>query len=476
LTNRSRYSAISSGTSPAARRNSRTSLQNATIRAVDVALQDDSRAAIALAEPCLRSRGGDPWNINVASNVVRFGLWQAGDLEAFYAVPWIPYADEDDHRNVLSHVYRLCLQGLVEAQQLRFDIAERHLLEALRRGERQVGSRSTCAALPAALLARLRYEQGRLDEAEAMIGDRLPLINATAMLECVLHTYVVLARIAASRSNVERAYALLEQAANLGHTRRWGRLVAAMHIERLRLYIGEGRLIEASASLIQLEALAAEFHVPVRCAWSDIDDYLQLARARMALAKRDAAGAVAILKALRSEVSVDRRKYFGLCLDTLLCVALLDAGESAVAMEAFRNVLSVAEPAGVHRTILDTGPETGLLLSQSREVLEGREATPSQLSYIDRLLDGWRTLYERGPRQGRDRPTADSLTARERGILELIAEGHSNREIAKSLGIAPETVKSHVKNIFGKLAVERRAQAVARAQSIGLLRMAGRGR
>lgn len=59
---------------------------------------------------------------------------------------------------------------------------------------------------------------------------------------------------------------------------------------------------------------------------------------------------------------------------------------------------------------------------------------------------------------------------RERGILELIAEGHSNKEIARSLDIAPETVKSHVKNIFDKLSVEKRAQAIARAQSLGLLR------
>ena len=68
------------------------------------------------------------------------------------------------------------------------------------------------------------------------------------------------------------------------------------------------------------------------------------------------------------------------------------------------------------------------------------------------------------------RAIAESLTPRERGILELIAEGQSNKEIARALGIAPETVKSHVKNIFDKLSVEKRAQAIARAQSLGLLK------
>ena len=62
-----------------------------------------------------------------------------------------------------------------------------------------------------------------------------------------------------------------------------------------------------------------------------------------------------------------------------------------------------------------------------------------------------------------------SLTVREAEILNLIARGGGNKEIARILRIAPETVKSHVKHIFSKLNVDRRAQAVARAQSLGLV-------
>jgi LuxR family maltose regulon positive regulatory protein len=64
---------------------------------------------------------------------------------------------------------------------------------------------------------------------------------------------------------------------------------------------------------------------------------------------------------------------------------------------------------------------------------------------------------------------ADPLSARESAILKLIGQGLSNKEIARSLAIAPETVKSHVKRIFTKLGAEKRAQAVAHAQSLGLL-------
>ena len=60
-------------------------------------------------------------------------------------------------------------------------------------------------------------------------------------------------------------------------------------------------------------------------------------------------------------------------------------------------------------------------------------------------------------------------TRRETEILQMIANGMSNKRIAQSLGIAPETVKSHAKKIFIKLASRTRAQAVARAQAIGIL-------
>jgi DNA-binding NarL/FixJ family response regulator len=65
-----------------------------------------------------------------------------------------------------------------------------------------------------------------------------------------------------------------------------------------------------------------------------------------------------------------------------------------------------------------------------------------------------------------------SLSRRETGILRMIAQGMSNKRIAKSLGITPETVKSHAKNIFVKLAARTRAQAVARAEATGLLKPA----
>lgn len=62
-----------------------------------------------------------------------------------------------------------------------------------------------------------------------------------------------------------------------------------------------------------------------------------------------------------------------------------------------------------------------------------------------------------------------SLSNRERLILQLLSEGASNKQAARTLGVSPETIKSHMKNIFGKLSVDKRAQAVYKAHLYGLL-------
>jgi len=61
------------------------------------------------------------------------------------------------------------------------------------------------------------------------------------------------------------------------------------------------------------------------------------------------------------------------------------------------------------------------------------------------------------------------LSARERTIVLLMGHGLSNKGIARQLSIAPETVKSHAKNIFWKLTAQTRAQAVYRAAALGLI-------
>jgi LuxR family maltose regulon positive regulatory protein len=278
-------------------------------------------------------------------------------------------------------------------------------------------------------------------------------------------------RIAACRKNIRQAYALVEQAENLGDKRRWGRLVAAALVERLGLNLAEGRTAEASACLDRLERLAVEHLAPTRCAWSEIHYYSALAGAQMAEAENRPRDAAAILTKLHQDAEVTHNDYVALRLGAHLSTVLLGANQPAVALNTFRRVLSAAAPAGICQTILDQGPAIGTLLMRFQEDAERTGLFRELLPYLGGLIARWNDRYQPGPLSGPSAVIAESLSARERNVLELIGQGQSNKEIARDLDITPETVKSHVKNIFAKLAVQRRGQALSRAQSLGLIRM-----
>jgi LuxR family maltose regulon positive regulatory protein len=443
-------------------------LECQAIRSVALSLKDEGRVALPLAQQCL-AKSSDPWTANVASNVVRHWHCKTGDFKEFYATPWIPYSFDEDRRNVFSSVYRRCIQGIAEAQQLRLATAERYYTEASRLAEQHVGPNSIAAALPASLISRIRYEQGRVEEAEALVVDRLPFISAGAMLECVLNAYFTMVRVAAFRKNYDRAHVLLERADNLGMMRDWGRLCAAVALERVWLHLKEGRFSEGAAGHERIERLAEKYHPSVDFAWSDIYRYAALSRAYLASAQQRFDAAISLLNDLRDDAERVQNHYFALRVATHLSVVRFDAGQTTEALGEFRRVLNVSAQAGIHQTILDEGPRIGPLLTAFQESADRTRKSPALMPYVSGLIAAWRSRYQSGTGLGRISGVADPLSARESAILKLIAQGHSNKEIARNLAIAPETVKSHVKRIFIKLGAEKRAQAVARAQSLGLV-------
>ena len=436
-----------------------------TIRSVALVLKDDSERALPLAQACVNS-SSDPWTANVASNVLRYGHLKAGDLKQFHTTPWIPYSAEEDRRNVFASVYRHCLKGLAEERQLRLTAADGHYREGLRTAEQDVGPNSIAAALPASLIARIKYEQGQLDEAEAWVIDRTSLINSGTMLDCVWSTYFVMARVAASRMNFERARTILERAENQGVARDWGRLAAGAIAEQARLYLNDGRLDEAAACVDRLERLARKYPAPRPCAWSEIEWFHKLTRAHLLEQQTRPDQAISILQQLQRQVEAMQHRQFLISIAIRMSAVELGSGKVAEAVSRFRRVLAACAAAGLYQSVLDEGPVISRLIQTSQE---SGNVTRDMLPYVDRLVVGLQ-------RAGQDRlaPTSGArilgaLSPRETDILTLIAQGLSNKETARSLDIAPETVKSYLKSVFAKLGVERRAQAVSRAQTLGLV-------
>jgi LuxR family maltose regulon positive regulatory protein len=176
--------------------------------------------------------------------------------------------------------------------------------------------------------------------------------------------------------------------------------------------------------------------------------------------------AISILQQLQHEAEAMEHRQFLISIAIRQSAVQLGAGKAAEAVSRFRRVLAACSAAGLYQTVLDEGPVVSDLLRATRE---GGHVKADMISYVDRLAAGLQRA-----RQDRAAPSPSArilgaLSRRETDILTLIADGLSNKEIARSLDIGPETVKSHLKSVFTKLGVEKRAQAVSRAQTLGIV-------
>jgi LuxR family maltose regulon positive regulatory protein len=100
---------------------------------------------------------------------------------------------------------------------------------------------------------------------------------------------------------------------------------------------------------------------------------------------------------------------------------------------------------------------------------------PSLSAYATRIIHAAQTMPVPTRKSAAPAPEREQLTQRESELLRCLSEGMSNRDIAVALSVSETTVKWHLKNIFGKLSVSNRVQAVRAAQATANLRPPPKG-
>jgi LuxR family maltose regulon positive regulatory protein len=204
---------------------------------------------------------------------------------------------------------------------------------------------------------------------------------------------------------------------------------------------------------------------------------LPTSQARVHLAQRDAAGALAALDPWRQQMEARGWRDETLKVLVLQAVALHANGEKDKAVQLLGEALALAEPGDFIRTFVDEGPPMAQLLVQAAARGIMPDYTAKLLAVFE--AEGQPDLAALVRRQvspgvnaeisPSSQPLIEPLSQRELEVLQLIAQGLSNREISQRLFLALSTVKGHNRNIFGKLQVQRRTEAVARARELGLL-------
>jgi LuxR family maltose regulon positive regulatory protein len=327
-------------------------------------------------------------------------------------------------------------------------------------------------------LADVLRERNELDAAleHAMYGlglePSLRTPGAERWVEWNVCNVLVLARVKQARGDLNGALADVHEARE--QIKRFGTIAftAILDAFEAQLQLAQGNIDAAVRWLRTAEAQPT----PLRVGLTPhvvlyVSEHPEIAPAQVLVAQGRACCASAPLqraltvlddlqnKAKRSGMVWLRAK--ALVLEALARQAL---GERAAACSALDAALALAEPVGAMRLFLDEGPALADLLRDRRT----HGSNPAYAADILSALDV-RTLSHQGSTEARNRPAAEPLTERELEVLRLLATGQSAPQIARALYVEVNTVRTHVKHLYGKLGVHSRDQAVWRARELGLL-------
>ncbi|MBI9045495.1 MAG: NACHT domain-containing protein [Anaerolineaceae bacterium] len=193
---------------------------------------------------------------------------------------------------------------------------------------------------------------------------------------------------------------------------------------------------------------------------------LPISQARVHLAQGEISAALSILDPYRVEMEAKDWKDEILKIKVLQAVTLHTQGENDQAVQLLDETLALAEPGGFIRIFIDEGPPMARLLYEALS----RGIVPD---YVQKLLAAFPVekaeQVERAQTQSHESEWIEPLSEREMEVLQLIADGLSRPEIAARLVLSLNTVKTHARNIYGKLGVKNQMLAVGKARAIGLL-------
>lgn len=351
------------------------------------------------------------------------------------------------------------------------------------------------AIYDAAKLAMLR---GRLREAQALYERALELweVHADPHMPGAADARLGLSALAFERDDLDAARGHLAAAEDYAKHALLPETLSRLAKGRARVREMEGDLDGALADLedaerLEVPATVPSFPIPAMRArvalragrvadvegWRDAQgispddpvayareyDHLTLARLLVHRARErgmgdDATSALGLLDRL---LEAARGRRGGSVLEVLLLRALAfrAVGDTEAALTSLAESLALAEPEGYVRLFTSEG-------EPMRELLRAAVARGVSTAYATRLLAA---LGDAVPPAEGGVALPEPLTAREVEILRLIAAGMRNQEIADALVISVATVKRHIANAYGKLGVDHRTEAVARANELRLI-------
>jgi LuxR family maltose regulon positive regulatory protein len=434
-------------------------------------LVDDSDAACAAAQDAtMLPASAGTMLTGVRANILTWSLAYKGDHDgarnACLSARFSASEEVAPSRRVIGesfHGMSLIMQGDMPE-------AERVLRDAFAMGSTLAGAHAEPACIAAGFLAEVLYERGQLDEVMKLVGERADLIETLSPLDIPLRGLMSLARAHRARGNRDEAASILARLEEIAAVNNHDRTLACSLGEHATWRLADGDRDGARDAMRRLAQLSDAHPLEPLSATSEIPLLAGLARIEMDLAEGRSREALDRAEALIAKCTEWRRNLLVVRLKLLAVRAHLDVRDADSAATALRGALQLGRRRGMVRIFLDGGPQ----------VARAMQSMLATCSEDTELLDYLRSLAARdtkvddapvktSARKATTAPPAGMLTEREVEIVGMLSRVLTNKKIARALGISDGTVKWHMKNIYGKLGVMSRDEALARCRDLGML-------
>jgi len=436
------------------------------VKALIAGLSDESQRSLEMGREVLElGPAAGSWAEGIGLTTLIFGLSYASRFDEVERLRHKLSFGIGTEAPIYAAVYRQSMIGLSLFVEGRLGEAVQTLEDVLRESNTRAGRQSAASVLPVGYLAAIHYEWNDLARVAELLEGRLEIAMQSCSLGPLVGFCVTLARLQLLAGKQDEAYRMLEDAEAVARSRQWMRMQVACKAEAIRISIRSGDLTRAARIGHELEILVGPKPTTLQGSYLETWQRFQVAHCRLLVACDRPDEAAHILQSVQAELRTTGMQYLTAQISVVLAVALHAAGQGEEALRAMANAVAFGQKNGLHRVFLDAGPV-------AREILEGLHqmaSPPADVEpwYVNGLCAGFDASASApdivsdtvSPYQ--PEPTTGSrLSAREVEILDHVARGLSNKEIARAIRVAPETVKWHLKNIFEKLKVNSRIQAV----------------
>jgi LuxR family transcriptional regulator, maltose regulon positive regulatory protein len=336
--------------------------------------------------------------------------------------------------------------------------AEATFREALDLAEENFGADSGLRALADIHLAVASLARGNVAGAADLFARSLDHIEAyDGWTDVYADGYAAAISMALNTGALDQAEAYIERAAATADRRRLTRLERLVRAHRARLHVRAGRLAEARVALSWRSGEWRE--TPFR--WRE-HHANGIVAAELEIVAGEPAGARLILDDLAAAAATGHRARDARVVEFLTAVAAYGAGARDEAAAALVLLLEPALLEDDTEFLVDSGPIAVPLLQYARQWTRDHGASTLARQALGAAL----------ARLAAAKPESRTaiLSARELEVLAELARASSNKAIARVLQMTENTVKFHLKNIFQKLGIRNRAQAINAAREQGLIR------